>query len=212
MATFGVRSGAFERAVKYGLESALAALILVVSAPIWIAAAVAVRCSGPGPVLFRQTRVGRGGAPITVLKFRTMVDGADRMVRSDADDWHRYTVNGFKLARDDRRITRVGRVLRAWSIDELPQLVNVLRGEMTLVGVRPLLPEELALRPEHDQALYRSMRPGLTGLWQVEGRSSITGVDRLLLDRRYLEERSLRGDLGILARTPVALLRSESAH
>ena len=171
-----------------------------------------VKATSSGPAFFLQERVGRNGEIFRVVKFRTMRDGTHLEIRSDAESLAEYQANDFKLSPDDPRITGIGRWLRRTSVDELPQLINVLRGEMSIVGVRPVLSEELALRPRHDQDLYRSLRPGMTGLWQVEGRSSVQREDRLHLDRRYLETWSLWGDAKILLRTPAALLRISHAH
>jgi len=174
--------------------------------------AVLVKLTSRGPVVFHHGRVGRGGEVFDVYKFRSMREGTEVDVVHDPALWASYVDHGFKLAPDDPHITRFGRMLRRTSLDELPQLVNVLRGEMSLVGVRPLLAEELALRSPYDQALYRTLRPGMTGLWQTEGRSTVHDVDRLLLDRRYLEQWSPWGDLVILARTPRALVRAGHAQ
>jgi lipopolysaccharide/colanic/teichoic acid biosynthesis glycosyltransferase len=199
---------AAQRAVDLVIATA-ACLVLAIPALI---VAVVVKLTSSGPVLFAHRRVGRDGRTFEVYKFRSMRNGTDAEVLADPATHTAYLLNGFKLPADDPRITSVGRVLRRTSFDEVPQLVNVLRGDMSLVGVRPVLPEELAVRPSYDQALYRRLRPGMTGLWQVEGRSTVLDVDRLLLDRRYLEQWSFWGDLRILARTPRALLRISHAH
>ncbi len=187
-------------------------LTLVVLSPLIVVAAVAVKVTSAGPVLYRQQRVGRGGKRFEVVKFRTMRVGTHEEVLADPTSRAAYESNGWKLERDDPRITRVGRWLRKSSLDELPQLLNVLVGDMSLVGVRPLLAEELERRPAYDQQLYSSMRPGMTGLWQVEGRSALDDVDRLELDRSYVERWSLLGDVVLLARTPVAVLQVSQAH
>ncbi len=171
-----------------------------------------VKATSRGPVLFNQQRVGRNGELFTVYKFRSMRDGTHHEVLGDAVARQAYHDNDFKLPPDDPRITTIGRLLRKTSLDELPQLVNVLMGDMSIVGIRPLLADELALRPEYDQQLYRTMRPGMTGLWQVEGRSTVQKTDRLHLDRRYVEEWSVWGDVKIAVRTPLALLRIHHAH
>ncbi|MFK7919158.1 MAG: sugar transferase [Ilumatobacter sp.] len=173
---------------------------------------VLVATTSRGPVLFSQIRVGRNGEPFTVLKFRTMREGTHTEVLSDSDQRARYWENGFKLDPDDQRITPVGRILRKTSLDELPQLVNVFWGDMSIVGIRPLLPVEVALRSEHDQDLYRLLRPGMTGLWQVEGRSDVDDVDRIALDRRYVEQWSIWRDLWLLLRTPLAVVRVGRTH
>jgi len=177
-----------------------------------LAIAATVKATSAGPAFFVQERVGRNSEVFRLVKFRTMREGTHLEVRDNAEMLAEYQANDFKLPADDPRITSIGRWLRRTSLDELPQLINVLRGEMSVVGVRPVLPDELALRPDYDQALYRTLRPGMTGLWQVEGRSSVQNDDRLHLDRRYLETWSLWGDAKILLRTPEALLRISHAH
>jgi lipopolysaccharide/colanic/teichoic acid biosynthesis glycosyltransferase len=174
--------------------------------------AAIVKTTSPGPVFFIQERVGQHGEVFRLVKFRTMRNGTHLEVREDLEMLAEYQANDFKLAPDDPRITGFGRWLRRTSLDEVPQVLNVLRGDMSIVGVRPLLPEELGLRPDYDQALYRTRRPGMTGLWQVEGRSSVQKEDRLHLDRRYLETWSLWGDARIMLRTPGALFRTSHAH
>ena len=161
-----------------------AAVLLVVTAPVLLVAALAVRATMGAPVLFRQARVGQGGRVFTLLKLRTMRTGAGR----DAD-----------------RLTALGRVLRSTSIDELPQLWNVLRGDMSLVGPRPLLPEYLG-RYSPEQARRHEVRPGLTGLAQVEGRNTASWEERLALDVAYVDSWTIGGDLRIMARTVASVL------
>jgi lipopolysaccharide/colanic/teichoic acid biosynthesis glycosyltransferase len=198
--------------VKRTIDVILGLSTLVVVAPLIAVAALCVRATSPGPVFYRQTRIGRGGQCVEVVKFRTMKVGTHEEVLADPDLRAAYESNGWKLERDDPRITTVGRWLRKTSLDELPQLLNVLAGDMSLVGVRPLLADELARRPVYDQQLYSSMRPGMTGLWQVGGRSALDDVDRLELDRSYVERWSLWGDVVLLARTPAAVLQVSRAH
>ncbi|GAA4207871.1 sugar transferase [Actinocatenispora rupis] len=197
---------------KRTLDVIVAATLLVLLAPllalVWL---VAWLSDGAGGVIFRQLRVGRDGAPFVLYKFRTMYAGAP-------DDTHRAYVrqllvsaepecggNGlYKLARDPR-ITRLGALLRRTSVDELPQLVNVLRGEMSLVGPRPALPYETELFPPEYGERFR-VPPGLTGLWQVSGRNKLTMRQGLDLDLEYVRRRTLRLDLAILLRTVPAVL------
>ena len=170
--------------------------------------AVAVRLDSPGPVLFRQVRVGRDGVPFRVLKFRTMVVDAERLI-IDLRDRNEASGPLFKMA-DDPRVTRVGRLLRRTSIDELPQLWNVLRGEMSLVGPRPALPSEVdAWHPELHERLR--VKPGMTGMWQVNGRSTSSWDDYVRLDLYYVDNWSLSTDLAILAKTVPAVLTSRGA-
>ena len=193
---------------KRAFDLLVAGFGLLVTSPLWAVVAVAIRVTSPGHVLYRQARVGQRGRPFTMLKFRTMVNGAETML---GDLRARNEASGplFKL-RDDPRVTRVGRRLRRWSIDELPQLVNVLRGDMSLVGPRPPLPEEV--RQYEDWQFDRlEVRPGITGLWQVSGRSDLSFDEYVRLDLFYIENWSLAYDLFILAKTlPILLSRRGS--
>ncbi|GAB3185220.1 Undecaprenyl-phosphate galactose phosphotransferase WbaP/exopolysaccharide biosynthesis polyprenyl glycosylphosphotransferase [Micromonospora palomenae] len=195
--------------VKEFVDRAAAALAVLLLLPLGAAVALAIRLDSRGPVLFRQTRVGRGGREFGVLKFRTMVANADALldelaVRNETDGLM------FKM-RDDPRVTRVGRLLRKWSLDELPQLVNVLLGQMSLVGPRPPLPSEVA-RYDGDVARRLLVKPGMTGLWQVSGRSDLSWEDGIRLDLYYVENWSLAADLTILWKTFGAVLRGRGAY
>lgn len=201
-----------EVALKRAIDLVGATVLLVVCGPLLLVVPLVVRLSSRGPALFRQPRVGLGGVTFEVLKFRTMHEGTHESVMADEADRRAYEENGWKLLPDDPHITSIGRWLRKTSIDELPQLWNVLRGDMSLVGVRPLLEDELARRPPYDRDLYRRMRPGITGRWQVEGRSTLPEVDRVEMDRSYVERWSLRTDLVLLARTPAAVLKVHHAR
>ncbi len=194
---------------KRVLDVLVAGTALVLAAPVLLVLALLVRTTSAGPVLFRQVRVGRDGTTFRMLKFRTMRHGCDDAVHrayvgqllADRAESH----DGLYKLADDPRVTRVGGVLRRLSLDELPQLVNVLRGEMSLVGPRPALPFEAELFPDWARARYR-VAPGLTGLWQVSGRNRLTMLDGLRLDVEYVERRGLTLDLLILARTLPAVL------
>ena len=193
-------------------DLALAVVVIVCTAPLMIMIAVAVRVTSRGPALFRHERVGKDATTFRVLKFRTMRHGTHHDLRDNPEAHSTYVENHFKLPADSDRITFVGRVLRKTSLDELPQFLNVLRGHMSVVGIRPLIPAELLMRRHSDQLRYCLLRPGITGLWQVSGRSSVTGEARLALDRAYIDEWSLRRDVVILLRTPAAILRSGNAY
>jgi lipopolysaccharide/colanic/teichoic acid biosynthesis glycosyltransferase len=173
--------------------------------------ALAVRSEDRGPALFRQERVGLRRNRFTLLKFRTMAPGGDDRALRDliarelrGED---TVVEGSSKLNGDRRITRTGAFLRKTSLDELPQLLNVLRGDMTLVGPRPCLDWEAEMFPPEFAPRF-AVRPGLTGLWQVSGRSTLGTLDMLKLDVMYVRNRSLKSDVGILLRTLPALLRS----
>ena len=176
--------------------------------------AAAVRTTSRGPVLFRQERIGLGGRPFVMLKFRTMRVGADQ-TRHQRFVQDLITGDGPRNERlhklvDDDRITAVGRILRRTSIDELPQLLNVLLGHMRVVGPRPAIQYEVDLY-ERWQRRRMEVKPGMTGLWQVSGRSRLTYHEMMRLDVRYVETSSFRQDVSILLRTIPALLRREAA-
>jgi exopolysaccharide biosynthesis polyprenyl glycosylphosphotransferase len=199
------------RVLKDVVDRLGAALLLVVTAPALLAIAAAVRRDSAGPAIYRQERVGLGGRPFTVYKFRTMSADADQrrgelVVDNESD---RSGVL-FKI-RADPRITRVGAVLRRYSLDELPQLLNVVRGEMSLIGPRPALPAEVAAYPEV-VARRLVVKPGMTGLWQVSGRSDLDWDETVRLDLAYVENWSWRADLAIAARTVGAVLGHRGAY
>jgi lipopolysaccharide/colanic/teichoic acid biosynthesis glycosyltransferase len=185
-----------------------AAVLLVALVPLVVATAAVVAVTSRGPVLYRQRRVGRGGDTFELLKFRTMVTGADARLTGLAAASGRDGLL-FKLP-DDPRITVVGRFIRRWSLDELPQLWNVLRGEMSLVGPRPLPVRPGDFRGQARRRLR--VKPGLTGLWQISGRSDLSWQETLRLDLYYVERWSLAMDLWILLRTPAAVLRGRGAY
>lgn len=195
--------------LKSIFDRVVGCLLLLAIAPILLVTAVLIKLTSRGPVLFRQTRVGRGGEQFSMLKFRTMV--ADAEARK-AELAVLNEGNGvlFKL-RDDPRVTKVGKYLRRFSIDELPQLVNVLRGDMSLVGPRPPLPAEVA-QYAIDDARRMLVKPGLTGLWQVSGRSDLTWEESMRLDLRYADNWSIALDLLILWKTARAVLGSDGAY
>ncbi|MFF7977813.1 sugar transferase [Streptomyces sp. NPDC007901] len=186
-----------------------AALLIVLLAPVFAAVALAVRLDSPGPVVHRQTRIGRGGVPFTMAKFRTMVADAERL-RQQLAGTNEQDGLMFKI-RNDPRITRVGRVLRSCSLDELPQLFNVVRGHMSLVGPRPPLPDEAAGYDEVESRRL-AVKPGLTGLWQVSGRSDLSWDETIALDLRYVDNWSPSGDLGVLMRTVRAVVARTGAY
>lgn len=193
---------------KRGFDVVLALLLVIFLIPLLLITALAVKLSSRGPVLFRQRRVGRGGREFPMLKFRSMTPQAEHLLQVDAGLRALYLGSDHKIpGAQDPRITPLGRVLRATSLDELPQLFNVLAGHMSLVGPRPVTPGELGRYRDSIDA-YLSMRPGLTGLWQVSGRSSVKFPARAQLDVQYRELCSPGYDIRLLLRTPVALVRS----
>jgi exopolysaccharide biosynthesis polyprenyl glycosylphosphotransferase len=197
------------KVVKELADRTLALGALIAVAPLFIVIALALKLDSRGPVFFRQQRIGRGGRAFGLYKFRTMVADAHAMRDILAD---RNEANGllFKM-RHDPRVTRVGRWLRRWSLDELPQLLNVVLGQMSLVGPRPPLPEEVA-RYDGDVARRLLVKPGITGLWQVSGRSDLSWEDGVRLDLFYVENWSLAADLVILWKTVGAVTRQRGAY
>ncbi|HEY9226922.1 MAG TPA: sugar transferase [Gemmatimonadaceae bacterium] len=197
--------------MKRCLDIVGAALGLVLLSPVFVILAILVALDSPGPVLFSQTRVGFRGRPFRMLKFRTMHDGAD-LRKSDVAEFNRHDDTRLFKIPSDPRVTRLGRVIRRWSLDELPQLYNVLVGDMSLVGPRPFFESDLAdYEAHHFRRL--SVPPGLSGVWQVSGRSDIVDFEEVVrLDRYYIEHWSLALDLRILARTLPAVASRRGAY
>jgi exopolysaccharide biosynthesis polyprenyl glycosylphosphotransferase len=197
------------RLLKALFDRALAGLALVLAGPVILALAAAVRRTSPGPAFFRQVRVGKDGREFVLYKLRTMCAGAEER-RDELALQNELDGVMFKM-RTDPRVTPLGRWLRRYSLDELPQLLNVVRGQMSLVGPRPPLPSEAARYPD-DVRRRLVVKPGLTGLWQVSGRSDLSWEDSVRLDLRYVENWSLTFDLVILLRTFTALVRTSGAY
>ena len=195
-------------AAKRAFDIVVATAVFALAAPVLIVVAIAVKLDSPGPVLFRQKRVARHGVPFDIYKFRTMSLDAEERLK---DLLARNEASGplFKI-RNDPRVTRVGRILRRWSLDELPQLLNVLRGEMSLVGPRPALPREVELWPPELHQRLR-VKPGITGMWQVCGRRHEQLDEYTRLDLYYVDNWSFLADLAILARTIPAVLSRRGA-
>ena len=203
--------------VQPGLKRAFdllgAGVLLLLAAPAFALLALLVRADG-GPAFYAHERVGRGGRRFGCLKFRSMVTDSQYRLDTllDADPAARAEWEATRKLKDDPRVTRIGRLLRATSLDELPQLINALRGEMSLVGPRPVVREELDLHySPAAAAAYCAMRPGITGLWQISGRSATTYVERVALDTRYVRTWSVRFDILILLKTIPAVLKRRGA-
>jgi len=195
--------------LKRLLDIVASALALLAASPLFLITAIAIKIDSPGPVFFKQERVGKWGATFGCYKFRSMYTDAEKR---KADLMARNEADGpiFKI-RDDPRITRVGRVIRKLSIDELPQFINVLKGEMSLVGPRPALPREVA-QYEFDQLRRLDAVPGITGLQQVSGRSDLSFKRWVELDIQYISEQSFLKDVEILLKTIPAVLTGKGAY
>jgi exopolysaccharide biosynthesis polyprenyl glycosylphosphotransferase len=197
--------------MKRGLDLAVSSAALVLLSPLFALVAIRIKLDSPGPVFFRQPRVGRDGREFEAVKFRTMVEGADAMRPEVRQQSIHENGQGLLKLRNDPRTTRFGAKLRRWSIDELPQLWNVLRGDMSLVGPRPLPLDEARLVSGHFEMRTR-VRPGLTGTWQTHGRSDIPLEDMLKLDYTYVASWSLREDFRLLLRTVATVARGRGSY
>jgi exopolysaccharide biosynthesis polyprenyl glycosylphosphotransferase len=198
-----------QRALKRALDVVVSVVGLALLSPLFLAVAVAIRIDSSGPVLFRQKRVGVDEKVFVCYMFRSMQEEAERRQR-ELEALNEAKGPVFKM-RDDPRVTRVGRFLRRWSIDELPQLVNVLKGEMSLVGPRPL-PVRDFLRMEEAHKRRLGALPGMTGYWQTSGRSDLSFEEMVRLDLYYIENWSLSFDLKVILKTLGAVFRREGAY
>jgi lipopolysaccharide/colanic/teichoic acid biosynthesis glycosyltransferase len=200
--------GAAYRIIKRSLDILLSASLLLVSAPIFGLLALLVRLSGPGPIVFSRRVLGKNGKSFNMLKFRSMVVGAEEILDQDQDLKRAYYVN-CKLECDPR-VTKIGKLLRKTSMDELPQLINVFMGDMTFVGPRPIHADEVDIYGPNVER-FKTVTPGVTGLWQTRGRSSISYEERVRMDMLYIEQRSVLLDLWIIVYTIPAVLLKRGA-
>ena len=205
----GSVGGLLHAALRRTLDTLGALTLLVLSSPLLLAIAVSVRISSPGPVFYGSERWGRGGRRFRMWKFRTMVDSADTLLQGDTHLNRRF--QGDQKLKNDPRTTAVGKVLRRFSLDELPQIWNVLVGEMSLVGPRPKLIEEAE---RYGPAIFPvlSVSPGLTGLWQISGRNDTTYEERIGLDLEYVQRQSILLDAQILMRTAATVVSGRGAY
>lgn len=194
--------------IKRMFDIALALALVVVFSPVFALLAGLVRLDSPGPIIFRRRVIGKNGISFDMFKFRSMVDQAEEILEQDKELWTQYSQN-FKLE-EDPRVTRLGRFLRKSSLDELPQLFNILLGNMTFVGPRPIHKDEIDLYGPSVQR-FTLVKPGITGLWQTTGRSDTSYEQRVRLDMLYIEQRSILMDLSIVLRTVPAVLMRRGA-
>jgi lipopolysaccharide/colanic/teichoic acid biosynthesis glycosyltransferase len=196
-------------AAKAVMDFGLSGLLFILSTPLFLLIAVAIKLDSRGPVFYRRRVVGRGGRTFDAFKFRTMVANADAMLARHPE-WDEALRRGEKL-RDDPRVTRFGHLLRRTSLNELPQLANVLLGQMSLVGPRMVTPPELE---GHDdwREVFDRVKPGLTGLWQVRGRADLPLEERIRLDRDYVDTHNILVDIRILLKTIIVVLRGKGAY
>jgi lipopolysaccharide/colanic/teichoic acid biosynthesis glycosyltransferase len=204
----------YEDAIKRILDVLVASFLVVLFLPIWMTVPVLIFLSSPGPIIYKHRRVGLGGKNFDMYKFRSMVIGADDILhKGNKKLLKKFKAMDWKLeAKDDPRITPLGRILRALTIDEFPQFYNVLKGDMSMVGPRAYLERELTEQVKKYQGteelmkIVLSTKPGITGLWQVSGRNEVTFDKRVSLDAQYAKTRSLWNDLKILWKTPRAMI------
>ncbi|MCU1453608.1 MAG: epsE1 [Acidimicrobiales bacterium] len=198
---------------KRSLDIVVALSLLIIALPIYAVVALLVRRDG-GPIFFRQQRIGHRGEPFTLYKFRSMAADAEERLHADPDLYRLYVESGFKLTPAlDPRVTRLGCLLRSSSLDELPQLWNVLRGDMAMVGARPIVAAEMVEYSSRGALdVYLRGAPGLTGLWQVSGRSKLNYDERVRLDVAYQVNSNLLTDVAIILKTAVVAIRRHGAH
>jgi exopolysaccharide production protein ExoY len=199
--------------IKRALDIVLSAILLILFVPVGLLVALAIALNSPGPIFYRQERLGRFGVPFRIIKFRSMYARQHKDNVLEINGHHRTSHTAYPLAKEgpDPRITPVGQVIRKLSLDELPQLLNVLVGDMSLVGPRPIVEAERRLYGQHF-AYYDLFCPGITGLWQVSGRSDVAFDKRVLLDREYASEWSCLLDFKILTRTIPAVVTMRGAY
>jgi exopolysaccharide biosynthesis polyprenyl glycosylphosphotransferase len=202
--------GGVARVVKTVFDRSAAMIGLILISPVLLAIAVAVRTTSSGPAIFRQERVGKGGTTFTMYKFRSMREDAEEVLEAVAEQ-NKHDGGPMFKATEDPRVTKVGSFIRRYSLDELPQLWNVVKGDMALVGPRPPLPREVS---QYDDTAHRRLlvRPGLTGLWQVSGRSDLTWEESVRLDLYYIDNWSVVSDIAILGRTGSAVVNGKGAY
>ena len=199
--------------LKRTVDITASAAALLLLSPVFLVTSLAIRKDSDGPAMFTQKRIGKDGKLFEIYKFRTMVPDADKklfeMLEKDEKAREEYKLN--KKLKHDPRITKVGNFLRKTSIDELPQLINVLKGDMSLVGPRPYLPREVKDMGEYYDTIIES-KPGITGLWQVSGRSNTTFEDRLEFDKEYTENKGFFYDMGLLTKTVGVVIHKDGAE
>ena len=205
---FDLQGPGYERC-KRAMDIVGSFLSLILLMPLLVVIAACIKVSSRGPILYKQRRLGRGGKLFWCFKFRTMVADAESALARRGDLLAQFAEN-YKI-KDDPRVTPVGSILRGTSLDELPQLWNVLRGDMSLIGPRPIVEPELGKYGVHASKLL-TVKPGLGGIWQVSGRSDTTYADRVAMDVRYIESRSLGLDLKLLIRTAWVVLQGKGAY
>ena len=206
-----IKNSVFYLFIKRAIDFIGALVGLILLSPIMVIVAIAIKLEDPnGNIIFGHMRVGKDGNMFPCLKFRSMFSNAEEMKKNFTEEQKREYAETFKL-KDDPRITKVGNFIRKTSLDELPQLFNILKGDMTIVGPRPIVTDELDFYGEYED-YYKAVKPGLTGLWQVSGRSDTTYDERVALDMEYVTTRNTFKDLYIIFMTAVKVLKREGSY
>ncbi len=196
--------------VKRTLDVVISSILLVVLSPIFLIIAILIKAESKGPVFFAHKRIGKNGKEIKILKFRTMVDNAEDLIKEFTPEQMEEFKKNFKLE-NDPRITKIGKFLRKTSLDELPQLINIIRGELSLIGPRPVIGVELE-KYENNKRKFLSVTPGLTGYWAANGRSNTTYEQRMLMELYYIDNISWKLDVKIFLKTILSVLKKEGAR
>lgn len=197
------------QSVKRGLDVCMASVALILLLPLFLVIMLAIKLDSKGPVIFKHKRIGKNGKEIYIYKFRTMVDNAEDLIKKFTPEQMNEFKKNFKLE-NDPRITRVGNFLRKTSLDELPQLINILKGDLALIGPRPVIGDELE-KYSSNKSKFLSITPGLTGYWAANGRSNTTYEQRMTMELYYVDNISLKLDAEIFAKTVVSVLKREGA-
>ena len=196
--------------IKRTLDVVISSVLLVLLSPIFLIIAFLIKAESKGPVFFAHKRIGKNGKEIKILKFRTMVENAEDLIKEFTPEQMKEFKENFKL-KNDPRITNMGKFLRKTSLDELPQLINIIRGELSLIGPRPIVARELE-KYENNKEKFLSVTPGLTGYWAANGRSNTTYEQRMIMELYYIDNISWKLDLKIFFRTILSVLKKEGAR
>ena len=196
--------------VKRIIDIIIGVIGLIICLPIFVIIGIIIKIDSKGPIFFKHKRIGKHGKKIEIYKFRTMIDNAEEAMKNFTEEQKKEFAENFKLE-NDPRVTRVGKILRKTSLDELPQIINILKGEMSIIGPRPIVKSELE-KYGNNQGKFLSVAPGLTGYWAANGRSDVSYEERMALELYYVENRSLILDLKIFFKTILSVLKGRGAR
>lgn len=203
------RSKRFYKILKRVIDIILSFMGLIILSPVFLVVAIAIKLDSKGPVFFAHSRLGKGGKMIKIYKFRTMCEHAEDMIKDFTEEQKKEFKQNYKLA-NDPRITKVGKILRKTSIDEIPQMINILKGDLSIIGPRPIIEEEIK-KYGPNRTKFLSVKPGLTGYWQANGRSNTTYEDRIKMELYYVDNMSFWLDIKIFFKTILVVLKKDGA-